>query len=433
MQTRFPPATDAQAELIARAAAVIPGGTTNSTYLPAGREFLAERASGAHITDVDGRRFLDVVLGGGPLVLGHGHPRLVEAARRALDAGTQHFVLHRRTVELAERICAAVPSAEMVRFTGSGSEATFHALRLARAVTGRTGIVKFDGGYHGHHDLGVWSFEHSAGSPPHPIAESAGIQPGTRDDIVVLPFNDAAAVEAVLVAEPARFAAVICEPFQRAIPPVPGFLERVREACTRAGTVLIFDEIVTGFRFAPGGAQELYGVVPDLTTLGKALAGGVPLAALAGRRDLMEHLDPRLAASDRSFQCGTFSGNLLGVECAHTALDVLIDEGGIASLREITAAAADALRGAFADAGEPVQITAETGVFQPFFTDRPIVNADDVRAADADQADAFHAFLLDAGVYKIPAKGYLSVVHDDAAVTELVDATRWALGRLSEA
>jgi glutamate-1-semialdehyde 2,1-aminomutase len=279
----------------------------------------------------------------------------------------------------------------------------------------------------------VWSFEHSAGAPPHPIAESAGIQPGVRDDVVVLPFNDASALEDALSAEPHRFAAVILEPFQRAIPPVPGFLERVREACSRAGTVLIFDEIVTGFRFAPGGAQERYGVVPDLTALGKALAGGVPLAALAGRRELMEHLDQTRPGADLSFQCGTFNGNLLGVECAHTALDVMVDEGGISALRRITGAAADALRAAFADEGVPVTVTAEGGVFQPYFTAGPVVNADDVRASDTAMAAAYHARLLDAGVYKLPAKGYLSIVHDDAAVGELADATRWALRSIREA
>jgi glutamate-1-semialdehyde 2,1-aminomutase len=428
----FPPRSGTQAELFERARALIPGGTVNSAVMPAGLEFLVERGAGAHLLDVDGRSFVDFVLGGGPLVLGHAHPSLLDAVRRAVEQGGHHYAVHRRAVELAERIVRYVPSAEMVRFTGSGSEATFHALRLARAATGRPGIVKFDGGYHGHHDLATWSFESTPSEPPWPAPESAGIQGGVREDVAVLPFNDPAAVRDLLAGHPDRFAAAICEPFQRAIPPQPGFLETLREACDRTGTVLVFDEIVTGFRFAPGGAQERYGVTPDLTTLGKALAGGVPLSALVGRRALMELLDPALPREDRSFQCGTFNGYLLGVECAHTTLDVLIERGALARLHELSELAADALRKAFADAGVPVFVTAEGGIFQPYFTDRPVVRASDVRAADGVAAEAFHRRLLEAGIYKLPAKGCVSIAHDEGLIDELGAASRWALARLGD-
>jgi glutamate-1-semialdehyde 2,1-aminomutase len=321
----------------------------------------------------------------------------------------------------------------MVRFTASGSEATFHALRLARAVTGRRGYVKFDGAYHGHHDLAVWSFERSETHTPQGVPESAGIQTGVREDVAVLPFNDPGAIADLLDGDPDRFAAVICEPLQRATPPMPGFLDAVRAACDRTGTVLIFDEVVTGFRLAPGGAQERYGVIPDLTTLGKALAGGVPLAALAGRRNLMEHLDPASPSDRRSYQCGTFNGYPLGVECAHATIDVLVDEGGIARLEAIGEAMGEALRGVFADAGVDASVVAVGGIFQSYFTVGPIRSAADVRASDLAALRAFHRGLLEAGVYKLAAKGYVSLAHGDDQVDELRAAARWALGRLTEA
>jgi glutamate-1-semialdehyde 2,1-aminomutase len=429
---RFPPRSERQGELVARLQSVIPGGTLNSAVMPEGLEFVVERGEGPRIVDVDGRTFLDFVLGGGPLVLGHAHPRILEALARAAAQGTHHYAMHHRAAELAERITRLVPCAEMVRFTGSGSEATFHALRLARAVTGRGGIVKFDGGYHGHHDLAAWSFQDTSSRPPEPAAESAGIQHGVAADIVVAAFNDAEGVAGILSREPERFAAVIVEPFQRALPPRPGFLEGLRAACDRTGTVLVFDEIVTGFRFGPGGAQERYGVTPDLATLGKALAGGVPLSALVGRRSLMRHLDPASPDLDRSFHCGTFNGNLLGVECAHTTLDVLVDEGGIGRLRELGSLAGEALGRAFHDAGVPVHVVAEGGVFQPYFTDRDVVTAADVRACDRERADAFHRLLLQAGIYKLPSKGYVSLAHDEGSIDELETAARWALAELSE-
>lgn len=417
-------------DLVARAQAVIPGGSSVAAILPKGLEFVVERAAGATITTTDGRRLVDFVLGGGPLVLGHAHPAIASALRRAAADGTHHYVLHRRTIELAERICRHVESAEAVRFTASGTEATLHALRLARAVTGRRGIVKFDGAYHGHHDLGVWSFEHSELDGQRPVPESAGIQAGVADDVAVLPFNDSEAIGALLRAEPDRFAAVICEPLQRALPPEPGFLETVRAACDGTGTVLIFDEVVTGFRLAPGGAQERYGVAADLTTLGKALAGGMPLAALAGRRALMEHLDPRSDAATRSYHCGTFNGYLAGAECAHATLDELIDGGGLDVLEQITDEAVEALRRCFADAGEPVWIAAAPGLFQPYFSEGPVRDAAGVRASDLARLKRYTELLLEAGVYKLPNKGYLSLAHGADELAQLVEASTWALGRL---
>jgi glutamate-1-semialdehyde 2,1-aminomutase len=420
-------------ELFERALRVIPGATLNAVAPTPGLEFVVEQGEGPWLQTSDGARLLDFVLGGGPLVLGHSHPLLLEAIQRAASQGTQHYAIHRRAIELAERIVELVPSAEMVRFTGSGSEATFHGLRLARAVTGRSGIVKFDGGYHGHHDLAVWSFEHGEQKSPNELSpESAGIQSGVADDVVVLPFNDPEAIRALLRDEPDRFAAVICEPFQRALPPKPGFLEAMREACDRAGVVLVFDEIVTGFRFARGGAQERYGVTPDLTTLGKALAGGVPLAALAGNRKLMEHLSPDTTLESRSFHCGTFNGYLLGVECAHVTLDVLEAEDGYNRLEELSQLAAEGLERAFHDSGTPAVVTRAGGLFQPYFTSGTIESASDIRRSDRVLLAEYHRRLLEAGVFKLPAKGYVSLAHDQSHIDALESATRWAMDRISE-
>jgi glutamate-1-semialdehyde 2,1-aminomutase len=419
-------------DIVRRAKELIPGGTTNSIVPPEGLEFISERGEGPYIYDIDGRRFLDFLMGGGPLILGHAHPRIIKAIRSVLEKGTHHFALHRRTVELAERLVRYIPSAEMVRFTSSGSEATFHALRLARAVTRRAGIIKFDGAYHGHHDLATWSFEHTPSNPPIPAPESAGIQQGVSEDIVVLPFNDPNAVREMLKAYPKRFAAVICEPLQRALPPKPGFLQTLREECDRTGTVLIFDEVVTGFRLARGCGQEKYGVTPDLTTLGKALTGGLPMSALVGKRWLMEHLDPKSPAESFSFHCGTYNGYLWGVECAHVSLDILVEEGGVDRLQELGEMTRAMLKKVFSEANFPVFVAGDGPIFHPYFTDRVVESASDVRACNWNLSNRFHLKLLEAGIYKSFVKGYLSLAHQEEHIEEFAEAARWALKHLDE-
>lgn len=416
-----------QSDLVARSKELIPGGTTNSLVQPEGFEFLSERGEGPYLYDMDDRRFLDFNMGGGPLLLGHAHPRIVQGIRDAAENGTHHFALHRRTVELAERLVRYIPCGEMVRFTSSGSEATFHALRLARAVTGRQGIVKFDGAYHGHHDLAVWSFEHTPSNPPAPAPESAGVQRGVMDDMVVLPYNNAKAVKELFNEQPDRFAAIICEPLQRTLPPKPGFLETLREECDRTGTALIFDEVVTGFRLAPRSAQERYGVTPDLTTLGKALTGGLPMSVLLGKKWLMEHLDPASPADSRSFHCGTYNGYLLGVICAHVSLDILVEEGGVDHLQKLGVMTREKLKKVFVDAGIPVFMAGDGPIFQPYFTERVVESASDVRACNWTMSNRYHLKLLEAGIYKQFTKGYLSIAHEEEHLDELAETSRWAL------
>ena len=424
------PRSPDQRALVERSQSLIPGGTTCAIVPPEGLEFIIERGEGAYVHDVDGRRFLDFLLGGGPLLLGHGNPRLISAIVEQAGRGTHHMGLTRRAVELVERFVRYVPCAEMARFTSSGSEATFHALRLARAVTGRQGIIKFDGAYHGHHDLAAWSYEFSPTRSPEPYRESAGIQAGVGEQIVVLPFNDARAVRDALSAEPERFAAVICEPVQRAIPPQPGFLEALREVCDRTGTVLVFDEIVTGFRLAPGGAQEHYGVVPDLATFGKALTGGLPFSALLGRRGLMEHLEMGSPEDQFSFHCGTYNGYALAVACAHVMLDVLVEESGVDHLAALGELAREKVERVFVDAGIPVQVCGAGPVLQPYFTDQPVHDHRAVRASDLAFSDALHRKMYEAGIYKSFSKTYLGLIHDDSHIGELTDAMRWAVREL---
>lgn len=423
--------SNAHEKLVHAAASLIPGGTTTSATPLPGLEFMIERGDGAYVFDVDGRRYTDFFMGSGPLVLGHAHPRLLAAIERAARNGTMHQGLHRRTVELAQRIVDLVPCADQVRFCASGTEATLHALRLSRVHTGRSKIIKFDGAYHGHHDLAVWSVGSDSNALPAPTPESAGTQEGVAEDVLVAPFNDAEFIRSLMAVQGHGVAAIICEPLQRAISPAPGFLETLRDVCDRYGSVLIFDEIVTGFRLAPGGAQERYGVTPDLATVGKAISGGVPYAAILGARALMDHFDQRQTRENLSFHCGTFSGYYLGAECAHETLDILVDEDGIGRLNELGELAREATRQCFRDLEKDVQVCGDGALFEIYFTQQPIRNQADVRRADPAYAKAFHRKLLEAGIYKSSVKAYLGLAHSQAEIEAYTDACRWAVKTLA--
>lgn len=423
--------SESQTQRVQQTAKLIPGRSTNSLQPPEGIEFLVDYGKGPYVYDMDGRQYLDFMLGAGPLVLGHAHPRIVETIRRQAERGTQFFGLAERTVALAERLVRHVPCAEMVRFASSGSEATFHALRLSRAVTGRQKIIKFDGAWHGHHDLAVWSMELSPTRIPEPYPISAGIQNGVRENLMVLPFNDAKYFKEVMAAHPNEFAAVICEPMQRTLKPLPGFLETLRDECARWGTVLIFDEVVSGFRLAPGGAQEKYGVVPDLTTLGKALGGGMPLSAFVGRRELMEHIDAATPSETYNFHCGTFNGHPIGVECAHTAIDILVNEGGIDQISALGDYARERLRQTFQELGVEAQITGDGPVFHFYLTAEPVHDHAAVRRSDIALSDAMHREMYAAGIYKNFSKAYVSTAHDRDHVDELAEALKWSYAKVS--
>src|SRR3989449_7071774 len=271
-----------QTDLLQRAARVLPGGVLGSHRSGPGLEFVVREGRGAYLWDMSGRRYLDYLLGSGPMLLGHAHPAVVEAVQRQMERGTSYFVVNEPAIRLAEEIVAAVPCAEHVRYTSSGSEATFFALRVARAFRKREKVMKFEGGFHGTHDYGLMSVvPRSPKAFPAPMADSAGIPHALEGEVLIAPYNDLATAEALIAAHHDELAAVLIEPYQRTIVPAPGFLQGLRTATRRYEVPLVFDEIVTGFRFAYGGAQEDYGVVPDLAAYGQVVAGGVPPARIA--------------------------------------------------------------------------------------------------------------------------------------------------------
>ena len=402
---------------------VIVGGRLNQLVWPAGRHPVIARASGSRIWDVDGREFVDYMLGSGPMVIGHAHPRVLDAVQRQIAAGSTFYALSEPTIELAGRIVDAVPCAEMVQFCSTGGEATFFALRLARAATGRDAILKFEGGYHGANDYALMSL--SPTEPPHyprPQVSSAGIPAALECDVLVVPFNDIQAATQVVEEHADRLAAIIVEPVQRVLPPEPGFLEALRELATRYGIVLIYDEIVTGFRLAPGGAQERFGVVPDIAALGKILGGGYPLAAVAGRHDVMELADhERRGARDYAFISGTLNGNPVAAAAGNATLDVLGEPGAYERLDAFGERLRRGLAAACADAGIKAHVLGVGPLFQVVVTDKRPVDYRGLRRGDAALIRRVAAQLYDAGLFISGDKGYVSLAHTDEELDRAVE------------
>jgi glutamate-1-semialdehyde 2,1-aminomutase len=388
--------------------------------------------------DVDGNEYIDFHASFGAVLLGHNDPRISAAVRRAMDEhGVSFSTANPLEVELAERLVATIPSAERAVFSCSGTEATYHAIRLARAFTGRERILKFEGNYHGWHDYVAWShhFATDDADEPSPVAASAGIPAAIRDLVVVREYNDAAGVRETLAREGDSIAAVILEPVFHnagAVLPEPGFLETLREACTNAGVILIFDEIITGFRHAPGGAQERFGVTPDLTTMGKAIGNGFPISVLCGRGDIMDRLGPK---GDVLF-AGTFAGHTLNVAAA-LACTAIVLEGAIhGHLAELGARLTDGIQAAIDESGVRVQVRQSAGVWTIYFTDQPIRRFRDFARFAMDKNHpvqrAYRNWLLERGIYVHPhymIRGFLTGAHTAADVDRVVEATRdflWA-------
>jgi glutamate-1-semialdehyde 2,1-aminomutase len=391
------------------------------------------RAQGSRIEDVDGNEFIDFHSSFGAVLLGHNDPRINAAVRRAMDEhGISFSTANPLEVELAERLVAMIPSAERVVFACSGSEATYHAIRLARGFTGRERILKFEGNYHGWHDYVAWSHHFATddvGAVPSPVPASAGIPAAIRDLVVVREYNDADGVRETLAREGDTIAAVILEPVFHnggAILPEPGFLEALREACTAAGTLLIFDEIITGFRHGPGGAQGRYAVTPDLTTLGKALGNGFPISALCGRADVMDRLGPK---GDVLF-AGTFAGHTLDVAAA-LACTAIVGDGAIHEhLGRLGDRLTSGVQAAIDESGVRVQVRQSAGVWTVYFTDQPIRRFRDFArfAMDKDHPiqRAYRHWLLERGIYVHPhymIRGFLTGAHNEDDVDRLVEAT----------
>ena len=310
-----------QEELIARAREVLPAGGFGNFDA----EVIIREGRGARVWDEDGTEYIDYLIGSGPLILGHCHPEIVDAVKEQLGRGMTFFANNAAGIELAEEVCGAVACAEQVRFFSTGGEADMYAIRLARAATGRDKIMKFEGGHHGMSAEAQMSLApETLVNFPIAVPASAGIPEGQRDDILVAPYNDIELARSLIAEHADDIAGVIVEPFQRIIPPVPGFLEALRTACTENGIVLIFDEVATGFRFAYGGAQERYGVVPDVCTLGKIIGGGFPLAAIASKAEIMAHFDKSKVGSEALLmRVGTLSGNPVAAVAGLKTLEIL--------------------------------------------------------------------------------------------------------------
>jgi glutamate-1-semialdehyde 2,1-aminomutase len=412
-----------QDDLIRRAAQVLPGGVLGSHRSGPGLEFVVKEGRGAYLWDMNGRRYLDYLLGSGPMLLGHAHPAVVAAVERQMARGTSYFLLNEPAIQLAEEIVRAVPCAEQVRYTSSGSEATFFALRVARAFRKREKILKFEGGFHGAHDYGLMSVTpRSPKAFPAPMADSAGIPHALEGEVLVAPYNDLGTAEALIDAHHDELAAVLLEPYQRTIPPAPGFLEGLRAATRRHEVPLVFDEIVTGFRFAYGGAQEFYRVVPDLAAFGKVLAGGFPLACVAGPKAIMRHFDAALEGTpDYVWQAGTFNGNAIACAAGLATLAELRRPGAYERLFRVGGRLRDGLAAAVRKHGLAAQVSGEPPVFDIFFTDRPIVDYRATLTTDRERIKRFNQELLRRGAVKAVNKIYVSLAHSDKDVDDTLE------------
>jgi glutamate-1-semialdehyde 2,1-aminomutase len=411
-----------QPELIEKARRVLPGGTFGN--FPG--DVVIREGRGGRVWDESGREYVDFLLGSGPMLVGHAHPEVTAAAQARIAEGTTFFANNRYGIELAEAIVAAVPCAEQVRFVSTGSEADLYAMRAARAFTKRDKILKFEGGYHGMSDYSLMSLAPKRpGNFPHPVPDSAGIPKSLRDEILVAPFNDLEVVASLVREHKDELAGVILEPLQRIIPPAPGFLEGLRRITAENGILLIFDEVVTGFRLAYGGAQEYYGVVPDLCTLGKVIGGGFPLAAIAGRAGIMAHFD-RGAVGDDGFmmQVGTLSGNPVAAAAGLATLAVLKRPGAYAHLfatgRELMGTLGELLKRHTIAA----QVTGEPPLFDVVFSPEPVRNYRSTLRGDAEMLRRFNALLRERGILKGEQKYYVSLAHTSADVRHTRDA--WA-------
>jgi glutamate-1-semialdehyde 2,1-aminomutase len=421
-------------DLIRRARVHIPGGVNSPVRAfngVGGDPVFFERAEGACLYDVEGRSYIDYVGSWGPMIAGHAHPAIVAAVQAAAGRGLSFGAPCPAEVEMAERLCAIVPALDMVRMVNSGTEATMSAIRVARAATGRDGMIKFEGCYHGHAD----SFLVKAGSGALTLGvpNSPGVPPAVADLTVTLPYNDLAAVRECLAARGKDIAAIIVEPVagnMNCIPPVDGYLQGLRDACDEFGCLLIFDEVMTGFRVALQGAQGLYGITPDLSTFGKVIGGGMPVGAFGGKREYMEMVAP----SGPVYQAGTLSGNPVAMAAGLANLELICQDGFFAELSEKTQQLSCGLQQAADAAGVPVLTTRVGGMFGLFFTDaKKVINFAEAGNCDVAAFRAFFHLMLERGVYLAPSAfeaGFVSSAHTQEHIDATVAAARESFDRL---
>jgi glutamate-1-semialdehyde 2,1-aminomutase len=427
------PTRPRSASLFARAQDVLPGGVSSPVRAfgaVGGTPLFIASASGSKITDVDGNEYVDLVMSWGPVIHGHAHPEIIKAIETAAHHGTTFGAPCEAELRLAEKVRACVSSIEMLRFVGSGTGATMSALRLARGYTGRDIVVKFDGCYHGHVDALL--VQAGSGALTHGRPTSLGVPEHVVSSTRRLPYNDVAAVEELFSAEGDRIAAVIVEPVagnMGTVPPAPGFLDALRRLCTAHGALLIFDEVITGFRVALGGAQALYGITPDLTCLGKIVGGGLPAAAFGGRREIMELLSPLGGV----YQAGTLSGNPVAMAAGLSAVDVLAPE----HYTRLSGAAVTLQRGLEASArayGIDVAVNREQAMLSVFFTREPVKDLATAQRSDTVRYARFFHAMLDRGVYLPPSQfetWMLSLAHGERDLEKVLAAADGAFAELA--
>lgn len=416
--------------LFDEARALIPGGVNSpvrafkSVGLPP--RFIRS-GKGAYLVDEDGNRFIDYVGSWGPLILGHAHDEVLEALAKTMKDGTSFGAPTRREVEMARTICEMVPSLDMVRFVNSGTEAVMSAIRLARGYTGRNRIVKFSGCYHGHSD-GLLA-RAGSGAATLAVPDSLGVPAGTVEQTVVVPFNDLDAVRAELEREPGAIAAVVVEPVagnMGVVPPNVGFLEGLRELCSHDGALLIFDEVITGFRLAPGGAQQIYGIKPDLTCLGKIIGGGLPVGAFGGSREVMSHLAPEGGV----YQAGTLSGNPLAVAAGLATVTILRRDDPYSELERKAASLANGLAAILTERAIPHTVNRVGSMLSLFFHPGPVESYEQALTADREAFKAFFAGMLENGIYLAPSPfeaWFVSVAHSEEDIERTLEAARRSL------
>jgi glutamate-1-semialdehyde 2,1-aminomutase len=427
---KAPKLTAVSERLFAASQRLIPGGVNSPVRAFKGvggtPRFIA-RGEGAWLVDADGNRYVDLVLSWGPLILGHAHPEVLEAIVRAAESGTTFGAPTELELRLAERVVATFPSVDMVRFVSSGTEATMSAVRLARAATGRALVVKFDGCYHGHADHLLAAA--GSGIATLGLPDSPGVTSAAVGDTLVVPFNDLGAVEGLFESRGDQVAAVLVEPVpgnMGVVPPVPGFLQGLRAVTRRYGALLVFDEVMTGWRAHPRGAQVLYGIEPDLTCVGKVVGGGLPAAAYGGRRDLME----RIAPAGPVYQAGTLSGNPLAMAAGLATLDILARPGTWELAEAFARSVAEAIQRRAEEAGVAVTVQRVGTMLTPFLSSTPVRDFAGARDTDRAGYNAFFHAMLEGGVYLPPSAfeaAFTSAAHGDAelAAIETALASTW--------
>ena len=416
--------------LYSSAKEVMPGGVNSPVRAfnaVGGEPLFIKSGKGSQIIDVDGNKFIDYVASWGPLIFGHAHPRVVEAIIRQAELGTSYGASTELEIELAEKVVSAIPSVEVVRMVNSGTEAVMSALRLARGITGRDKIVKFEGCYHGHADSLL--VKAGSGLVSLGIPECPGIVSSLAEKTLNLSYNDAEGVRDLFEREGKNIAALIVEPIagnMGVIPPIPGFLQTLREETKKAGALLIFDEVISGLRVSLGGAQKLFGITPDITCMGKIIGGGLPVGAYGASKEVMDHISP----VGSIYQAGTLSGNPLAMAAGNVVLDLLSEPRVYELLEEKSKKLCDGFQKNTQELGISAQFTRVGSMFSMFFTDQPVTNFESVKTCDTKFFKSYFNGLLEEGIYIAPSQfeaGFMSAIHSDKEIEQTIDANLKAL------